>query len=140
MLLNIGGGRASGIVVSEADYGAVGAGFESRVRHGCLLCNSPLCDVCLTLTSISLVASPCGCGSILVKISDRGWHAMSSSLIPLKYLVPPCRGVMHIKICRKLKRPPVGVVVRRGVPVQVSSSSLDHGSKLWGLSLKAFLQ
>ncbi|GFT55303.1 hypothetical protein TNCV_1021761 [Trichonephila clavipes] len=51
MLLNIGGGRAFGIVVSEADYGAVGAGFESRVRHGCLFCNSPLCDVCLTLTS-----------------------------------------------------------------------------------------
>ncbi|GFX08795.1 atlastin [Trichonephila clavipes] len=32
-------------------------------------------------------------------------------------------------ICRELKRPPVGVVVRRGVPAQVSSSSLDHGSE-----------
>ncbi|GFS51270.1 uncharacterized protein TNCV_3533372 [Trichonephila clavipes] len=32
-----------------------------------------------------------------------------------------------------------GVVVRRGVPAQVSSSSLDHGSKLRGLRPKALV-
>ncbi|GFX82866.1 uncharacterized protein TNCV_2958221 [Trichonephila clavipes] len=32
-----------------------------------------------------------------------------------------------------------GVVVRRGVQVQVSSTSLDHGSKLRGLSPKALV-
>ncbi|GFV98420.1 uncharacterized protein TNCV_623791 [Trichonephila clavipes] len=33
-----------------------------------------------------------------------------------------------------------GVVVRRGVPAQVSSTSLDHGSKLRGPSPKALVQ
>ncbi|GFW71287.1 uncharacterized protein TNCV_537051 [Trichonephila clavipes] len=33
-----------------------------------------------------------------------------------------------------------GVVVRRGVPAQVSSTSLDHGSKLRGPLPKAFVQ
>ncbi|PRD31147.1 UNVERIFIED_CONTAM: hypothetical protein NCL1_24243 [Trichonephila clavipes] len=28
--------RPSGIVVSEADCGALGPGFDSRGRHGCL--------------------------------------------------------------------------------------------------------
>ncbi|GFV51275.1 uncharacterized protein TNCV_2174621 [Trichonephila clavipes] len=32
-----------------------------------------------------------------------------------------------------------GVVVRRGVPAQVSSTSLDHGSKLRGLLPKALV-
>ncbi|GFW37723.1 hypothetical protein TNCV_4629281 [Trichonephila clavipes] len=38
------------------------------------------------------------------------------------------------KICRELKRPPVDVVWDSGKwePTQVSSSSLDHGSKLRG--------
>ncbi|GFT67443.1 uncharacterized protein TNCV_2360561 [Trichonephila clavipes] len=40
-------------MVSNADCGAVGSGFESRVRHGCLCCNPfLLCDVCFTLPSI----------------------------------------------------------------------------------------
>ncbi|GFT20573.1 hypothetical protein TNCV_2184021 [Trichonephila clavipes] len=34
---------------------------------------------------------------------------------------------------------PVGVVIRRGVPDQVSSTSLDHGSKLRGPSPKALV-
>ncbi|GFU31230.1 hypothetical protein TNCV_1742241 [Trichonephila clavipes] len=42
-----------GIVVSDADCGAVGSGSKSRVRNGCLCCNSYLlCDVCFTLTSM----------------------------------------------------------------------------------------
>ncbi|GFV02858.1 hypothetical protein TNCV_3609871 [Trichonephila clavipes] len=37
--------RPSSIVVSDADSGAVGCGFESRERHGSLSCNpSLLCD------------------------------------------------------------------------------------------------
>ncbi|GFS52987.1 uncharacterized protein TNCV_331181 [Trichonephila clavipes] len=32
-----------------------------------------------------------------------------------------------------------GVVVRKGVPAQVSSTSLDHGSKLHGPSSKALV-
>ncbi|GFW32721.1 hypothetical protein TNCV_3679691 [Trichonephila clavipes] len=43
-------------------------------------------------------------------------------------------------MCRELKRPPVGVVVRRGVPAQMSTTSLDHGSKLRGPSPKALAQ
>ncbi|GFW82930.1 hypothetical protein TNCV_2209821 [Trichonephila clavipes] len=40
-----------------------------------------------------------------------------------------------------LKRPPVGVVweLGEGVPAQVSSTSLDHGSKLRGPSPKALV-
>ncbi|GFS53739.1 hypothetical protein TNCV_731331 [Trichonephila clavipes] len=41
-------------------------------------------------------------------------------------------------ICRELKLSPVGVV-RRGVAAQVSSTSLDHGSKLCGPSPKALV-
>ncbi|GFW69434.1 cubilin [Trichonephila clavipes] len=44
--------RPWGIVVSDADCGAL-ARFESRIRHGCLRCNpSLLSDVCFTLTSM----------------------------------------------------------------------------------------
>ncbi|GFU21247.1 hypothetical protein TNCV_9101 [Trichonephila clavipes] len=39
----------------------------------------------------------------------------------------------------RLKRPPVGVVVRRGVPARVSSTSLAHGSKLRGPSPKPLM-
>ncbi|GFW14457.1 hypothetical protein TNCV_298771 [Trichonephila clavipes] len=48
-----------------------------------------------------------GCGrvSLVVRVSDRGWHETSSNSVPQK-----TRRV----ICRELKRPPVGVVVRRG--------------------------
>ncbi|GFW23385.1 hypothetical protein TNCV_3804841 [Trichonephila clavipes] len=44
---------------------------------------------------------------------------------------PPCRAAMHTKSVESLKHPPIGVVVRRGA-AQVSSMSLDHGSKLRG--------
>ncbi|GFV41711.1 uncharacterized protein TNCV_3628621 [Trichonephila clavipes] len=48
--------RPSGIVVNDADCGAVGSEFESRVRHGCLCWNpSLLWEACFTLTSICQV-------------------------------------------------------------------------------------
>ncbi|GFY18156.1 integrase catalytic domain-containing protein [Trichonephila clavipes] len=40
------------IVVSNAGCSAVGARFESRIRHGSLCCNPSLSDVCLMLTSM----------------------------------------------------------------------------------------
>ncbi|GFS74736.1 hypothetical protein TNCV_1493371 [Trichonephila clavipes] len=43
------------------------------------------------------------------------------SRVQAKY--PPCRGTMHIKYV-EFKRPPIGVVVRRGVPAQVSSLTI----------------
>ncbi|GFV43171.1 hypothetical protein TNCV_1574171 [Trichonephila clavipes] len=52
-----------------------------------------------------------GCGSALVKVSDHGRDAMSSSPVPLK---PAVLESDARKICRELKRPHVGVVVRRG--------------------------
>ncbi|GFX28968.1 hypothetical protein TNCV_3030111 [Trichonephila clavipes] len=46
-----------------------------------------------------------------------------------------------LKLCRELKRAPVGVVweLGEGLPAQVSSSSLDHGSKLRDPSPKALV-
>ncbi|GFW74701.1 hypothetical protein TNCV_962761 [Trichonephila clavipes] len=59
-----------------------------------------------------------GCGSPMVKVSDHARHVMSSRPVPPKD--PPCRAAMH-------------------VPAQVSSTSLDYGSKLRGPSPKALV-
>ncbi|GFV45863.1 hypothetical protein TNCV_2322231 [Trichonephila clavipes] len=47
---------------------------------------------------------------------------------------PPCRGGQHTLNMSRVKHSPVGVVwkLEKGVPAQVSSSSLEHGSKLRG--------
>ncbi|GFU55728.1 hypothetical protein TNCV_1488401 [Trichonephila clavipes] len=59
---------------------------------------------------------------------------MSSSPVPLK--TRSVKAAMPLNLS-ELKRPPVGMeVVRRGVPAQVSSTSLAHGSKLRGPSPK----
>ncbi|GFX30556.1 uncharacterized protein TNCV_3462071 [Trichonephila clavipes] len=48
---------------------------------------------------------------------------------------------MHVKSVESSNVPPVGVVVRRGeVPAQVTSSSLDHGSKSRSPSPKALVE
>ncbi|GFS95197.1 transposable element Tcb1 transposase [Trichonephila clavipes] len=62
----------SGIVVSDADCDAVGPGFESRVKHGCLRYNpSLLCDVCFTLTSME-ISSRVGRNQItVIRICNR---------------------------------------------------------------------
>ncbi|GFX45527.1 hypothetical protein TNCV_2740641 [Trichonephila clavipes] len=68
-----------------------------------------------------------GCGSPVVKGigSWQACHEFEPSTT--EYL--PGSGAMHVKSA-ELKRPPVGVVVRRReVPTQVSFSSLDHDSK-----------
>ncbi|GFV38215.1 hypothetical protein TNCV_4792011 [Trichonephila clavipes] len=67
--------------------------------------------------------------------SDRGWLCHSSSPVPLKTRRVGQRCTLNLEL------PPVGVVcLGEGVPAQVSSTSLDHGSKLRGPSPKALVQ
>ncbi|GFU49507.1 uncharacterized protein TNCV_1590551 [Trichonephila clavipes] len=78
------------------------------------------------------------CDSAVVKVSDHGRHAMSSSPVPLKTRRVGQRGTLNLSRAQTSSRW-CGVVVRRVVPAQVSSSSLDHGSKLRGPSPKALV-
>ncbi|GFV21354.1 uncharacterized protein TNCV_2371111 [Trichonephila clavipes] len=69
-------------------------------------------------------------GSLVVKVSDRGWRVMSSSRVPLKTHRVGERCTLNLPRAQMSSRW-CGVVIRRGgVPAQVTSSSLDHGSKL----------
>ncbi|GFW40837.1 hypothetical protein TNCV_4368851 [Trichonephila clavipes] len=65
------------------------------------------------------------------------WHAYHE-FEPSTTKDPPCKAAMLVKSV-ELKRPPVGVVWKLGeaVPAQVSSTSIDHGSKLRGPSPKS---
>ncbi|GFU46235.1 uncharacterized protein TNCV_2155661 [Trichonephila clavipes] len=76
-----------------------------------------------------------GCGSPVVKVSDDGRHVVSSSKVPLKTrrVGEPC--MLNLSRAQTSSRW-CGVVVRKGIPAQVSSSSLDHGSKLRAASVK----
>ncbi|GFY08743.1 hypothetical protein TNCV_5006561 [Trichonephila clavipes] len=65
---------------------------------------------------------------------DRGLPCHESE--PSTTEDPPCRGVKHAKSDESSNVLPL---VRRGVPAQVSSTSLDHGSKLRGPSPKALV-
>ncbi|GFT54304.1 hypothetical protein TNCV_2467951 [Trichonephila clavipes] len=78
------------------------------------------------------------CGSPVVKVSDHGRDIMSLSPVPLRTRRV---GQRRSEICRELKRPIVGVVwlIGEGVPAQVPSTSIYHGSKLRGLSPKALV-
>ncbi|GFU66123.1 uncharacterized protein TNCV_2857961 [Trichonephila clavipes] len=62
----------------------------------------------------------------------------SSSPIPLKTRCVWQRCTLNLSRAETSSRW-CGVVVRRGVPAQVSSTSLDHGSKLRGPSPKALV-
>ncbi|GFT68600.1 uncharacterized protein TNCV_1841901 [Trichonephila clavipes] len=73
-----------------------------------------------------------GCGSPVVRVSDHGRYVMSSSPVPLKTRRVGQRCTLNLSRAETSSRW-CGVVVRRGgVPAQVSSTSLDHGSKLRG--------
>ncbi|GFY13364.1 hypothetical protein TNCV_2336281 [Trichonephila clavipes] len=61
-------------------------------------------------------------GSRVVKVSDRGWHVASSSRVPLKTHRVGERCTLNLSRAQTSFR-------WCGVPAQVSSSSLDHGSK-----------
>ncbi|GFW29503.1 hypothetical protein TNCV_744451 [Trichonephila clavipes] len=80
-----------------------------------------------------------GCGSRVVKVSDRGWPCHEFE--PSTTKVPPCRGAMYVK---SVESSNVLLLVwcgswERAVLAQVSSTSLDHGSKLRGPSPKALV-
>ncbi|GFT58432.1 uncharacterized protein TNCV_2119271 [Trichonephila clavipes] len=78
-----------------------------------------------------------GHGSLVVKVSDRGWRVMSSSRIPLKTLRVGERCTLNL-LRAQTSSCWCSVVVRRGeVLAQVTSSSLDHGSNLRSPSPKA---
>ncbi|GFT50458.1 uncharacterized protein TNCV_1314271 [Trichonephila clavipes] len=74
-----------------------------------------------------------GCGSPVVKVSNHGRHVGSSIQVPLKTRVGQ-RCTLNLSRAETSSRW-CGVVVRRGVPAQVSSTSLDHGSKItWSVA------
>ncbi|GFS79949.1 uncharacterized protein TNCV_750911 [Trichonephila clavipes] len=79
------------------------------------------------------------CGSPLVKVSDHGRHVMGSCSVPIKIRRVGERCMLNLRRAQTSSRW-CGVAVRRGgVPAQVSSSSLDHGSKSRGPSPKALV-
>ncbi|GFV59698.1 uncharacterized protein TNCV_1907691 [Trichonephila clavipes] len=79
-----------------------------------------------------------GCGSPVVKASNHGRHVMRSIPVPLKTRRVGQRCTLNLSRAETSSRW-CGVVVREGVPAQVSSTSLDHGSKLRGPSPKALV-
>ncbi|GFV23131.1 hypothetical protein TNCV_55021 [Trichonephila clavipes] len=80
-----------------------------------------------------------GHGSLGVNVSDLGWRVVSSSRVPLKTRRVRERCMLNLPIAKMSSRLS-GVVVRRGgVPAQVTSSSLEHDSKLRNMSLKALV-
>ncbi|GFW01378.1 uncharacterized protein TNCV_5030301 [Trichonephila clavipes] len=78
-----------------------------------------------------------GRGSLVVKVSDRGWHVTSSSPVPLKTRLVGERCPLNLSRAQTSSR--WCGSSERGMPAQVLSSSLDHGSKLRGLSPKALV-
>ncbi|PRD30187.1 UNVERIFIED_CONTAM: hypothetical protein NCL1_27181 [Trichonephila clavipes] len=77
-----------------------------------------------------------GCGSPVVKVSDHGWHVMSSSTVPLETRRVGQLCTLNLSRAETSSRGCGVVVRRRGLPAQVSSTSLDYGSKLRGPSPK----
>ncbi|GFU99216.1 uncharacterized protein TNCV_2963091, partial [Trichonephila clavipes] len=82
--------------------------------------------------------APSDCGSPVVRVSDHGRYVISSSPVPLKTLRVGQRCTLNLSRAETFS-PWCGVVVRRGCAAQVSSTSLDHGSKLRGPSPKALV-
>ncbi|GFW57608.1 uncharacterized protein TNCV_2925271 [Trichonephila clavipes] len=77
-------------------------------------------------------------GNLVVKISDRGWYITNLNPVPLKtrHVEETCMLNLSRAQTSSLW---CGVVVRRRDSAQVSSSLLDHGSKLRGPSSKALV-
>ncbi|GFW40758.1 hypothetical protein TNCV_4528471 [Trichonephila clavipes] len=93
-------------ISSKLEYTRAGATYSSNFHHGK------------------------GRGGRVLKVSDHGWpcHGFEAGITQ----DPLCRGVMHVKSVESSNILPwSGVVVRRwgGMPAQVSSTSLVHGSK-----------
>ncbi|GFX59040.1 uncharacterized protein TNCV_3814741 [Trichonephila clavipes] len=79
-----------------------------------------------------------GYGSPVVKVSDHGRYVMSSSPVPLKTRREGNQCALNLSRAETSSRW-CSVVVRRAGPAQVSSTPLDHGSKLRGPSPKALV-
>ncbi|GFX32954.1 uncharacterized protein TNCV_2136091 [Trichonephila clavipes] len=77
-------------------------------------------------------------GYQVVKVSNHGWHVSSSSPVPQKIRRVGQRCTLNLPRAEISSRW-CGVVVRRGVPAQVSPLSFDHFSKSRGPSLKALV-
>ncbi|GFW21882.1 uncharacterized protein TNCV_1236071 [Trichonephila clavipes] len=78
-------------------------------------------------------------GSLVVKVSDRDWRVISSSPVPQKTRRVGERCTLNLLRAETSFRW-CGVVVRRGgVEAQLTSSSLDHGSKLRSPSPKSLM-
>ncbi|GFY31161.1 hypothetical protein TNCV_4360681 [Trichonephila clavipes] len=82
------------------------------------------------------VAEKCGRGRLVVKLWDRGWLLRSSNPEPLKTCRVEARYTLNLS---RAQTSSFGMVVRRGVTVQVSFSSFDHGSKLRRPSFKSLV-
>ncbi|GFX63283.1 uncharacterized protein TNCV_3896081 [Trichonephila clavipes] len=85
------------------------------------------------ISRLRCVITSKGCRSPMVKVSDHGRHVMSSSPVPLKTHRVGQRCMLNLSRAQMSSRW-WSVVVRRGLPAQVLSTSLDHGSKLLGPS------
>ncbi|GFX55319.1 uncharacterized protein TNCV_3968731 [Trichonephila clavipes] len=85
-----------------------------------------------------VLTSSRGCGSPMVRVSDHGRYVMSSSPVPLKTRRLGQRCTLNLSRAETSSRW-CGVVGRRGDAAQMSSTSLDHGSKLRGPSPKALV-
>ncbi|GFY10671.1 hypothetical protein TNCV_2194921 [Trichonephila clavipes] len=112
--------------VTQCDYGDYVPSFESlQVNVIQLAFIFTLVDrhaIKILLTNIY------GRGSLVVKVTDS--CPTCHEFQPSTSEDPPCRGVMHVKsIEDQTSTRWCSVEVRRGVPAQVSSSSLEHCSK-----------
>ncbi|GFW18417.1 hypothetical protein TNCV_1184451 [Trichonephila clavipes] len=78
----------------------------------------------------------CGCGSLAVKVTDS--RPACEEFKPSTAEDPLCKGAMYVKsVEAQISSCGCDVEVRRGVPAQESSSSLENGSKSRCPSLKA---
>ncbi|GFU86451.1 uncharacterized protein TNCV_1418031 [Trichonephila clavipes] len=80
----------------------------------------------------------CDRGCLVVKVSDRGWLAVSSSPESPKTRRVGQRCTLNLSRAETSSHW-CDVVVRKGMPPQVSSSSHDRGSKLRDLSPKSLV-
>ncbi|GFW75653.1 hypothetical protein TNCV_4428361 [Trichonephila clavipes] len=87
------------------------------------------CEVTMTIISMFLARIKRSRGSLVVNVTNS-WLAFHE-FEPSTMEDPPCRVAMHVKTVESSNVLPLVWCgsLERGVPAQVSSSSLDHGSK-----------
>ncbi|GFV38771.1 hypothetical protein TNCV_4763781 [Trichonephila clavipes] len=111
---------------------------EKPISNLAIAISSPT-TICTRLTTpFELLETECVLGSLVVEVTNS-WQACHE-FKPSTTEEPQYKGEMYVLICREHKLPPISVVIRRGVPAQLSSLSLDHGSKLRRSSPKVLVQ